>query len=77
MLIVLEVVGSWILLNFAFGPIIAWTFFYPERCAGALQAARDRWIVTHPMTPLEMMPAWLRWEDTTGDDMRSLTTSLS
>ena len=64
MQIVAEIFVIWIGASLLLGPVFAWAFFYPERRAKTLKAAHDRWIVTHPKTPPQLMPAWLRWEDT-------------
>jgi hypothetical protein len=66
---VIESVLWWIALSCAIGPPLAWIFFYPERRANAIKAAHDRWIATHPTSPLEFMPAWLRWEDSETTDV--------
>lgn len=66
---VIGTVVGWTALSCIFGPLLAWVFFYPERRADAIQAAHDHWIATHPMSPLECMPAWLRWEDTEAGDL--------
>lgn len=68
MQIVAEIFFIWIGASLVLGPIAAWIFFYPERRAGAIKAAHDRWIVTHPKMPLQLMPAWLRWEDTSNPE---------
>jgi hypothetical protein len=60
---VIEVVVGWVALSCVVGPGLAWIFFYPERRANVIQAAHDHWVLTHPKSPLELMPAWLRWED--------------
>jgi hypothetical protein len=65
MRIVVEVALGWVALSCVVGPALAWIFFYPERRANAIHAAHDRWVATHPTSPLESMPAWLRWENTT------------
>jgi hypothetical protein len=64
MQIIVEVIAGWISLSCLFGLLFAWGFFYPEQRAAAIQAAHDHWISTHPTSPLELMPRWLRWEDT-------------
>jgi hypothetical protein len=51
-------------LSCAVGPGLAWLFFYAERHANAIQAAYDYWVLSHPTCPLQLMPAWLKWEDT-------------
>jgi hypothetical protein len=66
---VIEYILAWIALSCAFGPPLTWFFFHPERRANAIQAAHDRWIATHPTSPLEFMPPWLRWEDTETADV--------
>lgn len=63
MQIVAEAFFIWVGASLVLGPIAAWAFFYPERRAEHTKAAHDLWIATHPKTPLQMMPAWLRWED--------------
>lgn len=68
MQIVAEIFLIWFGASLVLGPIAAWAFFYPERRAKARKAAHDRWIVTHPKTPLQLMPAWLRWEDTSNSE---------
>jgi hypothetical protein len=68
MQIILELLCGWIVASLLLGVVLTWAFFYPERRARALQEAHDRWIATHPTSPLEMMPEWLRWEDTNGSD---------
>lgn len=70
MQIVVEILGAWIFVSLSIGLILTWAFFYPERRARSLQEAHDRWVDTHPTSPLGMMPAWLRREDTTtGSDV--------
>jgi hypothetical protein len=69
MRIVAEVFVVWIGASFMLGPIIAWAFFYPERRAKTIQAARLYWIATHPKMSLQMMPTWLRWEDTSDTEI--------
>jgi hypothetical protein len=61
---IVEVIAGWISLSCIFGLLFAWAFFYPERRAAAIQAAHSNWISTHPTSSLELMPKWLRWEDT-------------
>lgn len=69
MQIAIEALFGWITLSCLVGPPLAWTFFYPERRADAIQAAHDHWIATHPTSPLEFMPAWLRWENSGTTDL--------
>ena len=68
MRIVAEIFAIWIGASLVLGPVVAWAFFYPERRAKAIQAAHVRWIATHPKMSLRLMPAWLRWEDTSNAD---------
>lgn len=52
-----EILAGWIFVSCTGGPLITWVVFYPEREA---KAAYDHWILTHPTSSLELMPAQLK-----------------
>jgi hypothetical protein len=53
----IEILVGWICVSCIGGPLLTWAVFYSKREA---KAAYDHWLLTHPTSSFELMPARLK-----------------